>query len=184
MACIITAARIIRKAVPARASKRVPAPTPNPDPNTRATLQTKSPAAQAGLSYPASLQSAHRMMPDVSIGVPAQVAMTPVNRPSLDRIGGIGRLDAEQPPDTANDTTDRAADHGADWPRGLSALLRALRYAAWNTLRLRRQRAAQRGNYRACKYDVKLHATTPLFRAWDARDVAGNRGICGAIAWR
>lgn len=63
-----------------------------------------------------------------------------------------------------DDAADRTTNHGADRPRSLSALLGTMRYAAGNSLCLRRQRTGQRGNHRARKYDVKLHATTPLFR--------------------
>lgn len=101
--------------------------------------------------------------------------MMPVNPPPLHRIGGVSRRNAEQSLDAADDAAHRATDHGADRPRGLSARLGAMRYAARNTLRLRRQRTGQRGNHRARKYDVKLHATTLSF-------VSGMQGLSPKIA--
>jgi hypothetical protein len=105
------------------------------------------------------------MVPHVPIGVVAPVAMMPVNarpRSLLHRIGGVSRRDAEQSLNAADDAADRAADYGADWSRRLPPDVSAMRRAAGNPLRLSRQWAGQRGKNRACKYNVKLHATTPL----------------------
>ena len=87
--------------------------------------------------------------------------MIAVDRPPFDRIGRVGRLDAEQPLNAANDAAHGTADDGANRAGSLSAFLNAVRDAARNTLRLRRQGTGQGRNDRACQYDMKLHATNP-----------------------
>lgn len=69
------------------------------------------------------------------------VAMHPGRRL---RVGSVGRLDAEQALDAADDTADRAADDGPDRSRGLATLIDTMRDAAGNTLRLRRERRSER----------------------------------------
>lgn len=110
----------------------------------------------------ASLCSARRRVAThAPISVMAVVPMITVRPRRLDRIGRIGRLDAEQPLNAANDAAHGTADDRTDRPRSLSAFLNAVRNAARDTLRLRRQGAGQGRDDRACQYDMKLHATNP-----------------------
>jgi hypothetical protein len=96
------------------------------------------------------------------IGVMVPVPVMTVNVRPLHRISRIGWLNSEESLDAADDAANGATDDGTDRAGGLSALLNAMRYAARNALRLRREWAGQGRHDRACQYDVKLHATTPL----------------------
>lgn len=78
----------------------------------------------------------------------------------------IGRADAEQALDAADDGADRGADDGADRAGDPPAFIRTMDEAAGNALRLRRERKSDRGDEDAYTQHMRFHAT-PLCFVWD-----------------
>jgi hypothetical protein len=103
-----------------------------------------------------------------------------------DRIVGVGRLDAENALEAADDTTDRTTNNRADGSGRLISHIGAMRGAAGNALRIRGERRSKGRKGRkndGCKYDVELH-TVALSYCWDGATCVVKQGDSAAILWR
>jgi hypothetical protein len=98
----------------------------------------------------------------------------------LHRIGGRDRSHPERALDPADDTANRAADHGTDRASGLVTDLSTMCGAVGNALRLRRERASKGSGDTGRDYDMELHAEPLCFTQTPhvmgrTRPLRGNR---------